>query len=497
LLVSKEIIRPGTYSYIDEDTGLPAKYEATPAEVHRLFNDGKAMLADGLSIPVPLEHQLEALPMTKAQRAAQMLRDNAGWVTGYEVRDIVEKGETVKDVLFGQVDIQDPEIAKKAPGTIKWTSPWIKSFTDGNGKNWNGVITHLALTTRPRITKQQPFTSMAAALSLLPHLKPQTTFPKGLALSRAGLVQDNKPLYPMAFSLWTGIRLAEDEMPPKKDKSKEKPEAKRDDKAPPSKPGEKPHGAEHEEQSGTPMEPADDMTGLVPESLVDGDGDISVYDVICDLFEALEPPIMIESGDESNFHERVYNALMNHIKQKSTMGDPMAEPKPPETPKAPGQTNPIIQEQPPLMMSANMSLEEAQKLPDPATRSVALSMIALRNNLFKNAQDKRQERVNRILKRMPKEAADALKLQLANPGIKFALGDDGAVIDPMAPMLDILEKAIVDVPMLLQAPNGKFTVEPHPKEQAADEVTPERLAEITAEAMKAAHVKPDAAAGAA
>ena len=96
LLVSKEIVRPATYSYIDENTGLPAKYEVTPQEVQRLFNDGKAMLADGLSIPIPLEHQPGAVPQTKAQRAASALLNNAGWVADYHIKDIVENGETVE-----------------------------------------------------------------------------------------------------------------------------------------------------------------------------------------------------------------------------------------------------------------------------------------------------------------------------------------------------------------------------------------------------------------
>ena len=203
--VTKEIISPGTYTYINPQTGLPEKLTVTPKDIQHFHTSGNQMLAAGLSVPVPLEHQPTAKPLSAAERAADMLKNNGGWVNKYEL-----KGDT----LFGVLDIPDPDIAKKLPHTIKWTSPWISSFTDGTGKKWDNVIGHLALTTRPRITKQAPFESVDAAMSLIGTLqeKPQV-LATGVALSKAGLLKETKagfePRYPMAFSLLTGISLAD------------------------------------------------------------------------------------------------------------------------------------------------------------------------------------------------------------------------------------------------------------------------------------------------
>ena len=70
MLVWKEVIRPGSYWYTDAKTGKPALFNATPEYVNYLYEQGKAMLSAGLSIPVPLEHQDEARPLTAEERSA-------------------------------------------------------------------------------------------------------------------------------------------------------------------------------------------------------------------------------------------------------------------------------------------------------------------------------------------------------------------------------------------------------------------------------------------
>ena len=158
VLVEKEIIGQGTHWYRDEVTGLPRKLVVTPDLTRYWHEQGNKMLGLGLPVPVPYEHDFSQHPMTPAEK----LRNNAGWVKEYRIKDVGKR----KDVLFGILDITDDDVAKKLPRTIRWTSPWFSSFPDGKGRDWHNVITHLALTTRPRIVEQEPFTGIAAALSI-------------------------------------------------------------------------------------------------------------------------------------------------------------------------------------------------------------------------------------------------------------------------------------------------------------------------------------------
>jgi len=179
---------------------LPRKLEVTPDLTKYWCEQGGKMLGSGLTVPVPYEHDFTAHPMTPKDK----LLNNAGWVKEYKLKD---------NKLFGVVDIQDEETAKKLPKTIRWTSPWINSFTDGNGTKWNNVISHLALTLRPRITKQEPFGSIAAALSMATPIAVNDAAVNGFYISRAGQLvkSDGKyaPRFPMAFSLFNGVSLSD------------------------------------------------------------------------------------------------------------------------------------------------------------------------------------------------------------------------------------------------------------------------------------------------
>ena len=217
MLIEKEVIRPGCYWYRDEATGIPRKLVVTPELTRYWHEQGNAMLSAGLTIPVPCEHDFDTHPMTPADK----LKNNAGWVKEYRLSD--GKGGS-GNRLFSVVDIQDEGVAKKLPGTIRWTSPWINTFTDGKGKEWKNVISHLALTTRPRIVDQAPFGSVAAALSIATETMLDTVSTKGFCLSTVGRLVKRKsskricPRYPIAFSMFSGAALAEGDMPPPKAK---------------------------------------------------------------------------------------------------------------------------------------------------------------------------------------------------------------------------------------------------------------------------------------
>ena len=81
MLVPKQVLPgPGVYWYTDQETGLPRKIRFTSEGIRHLFEQGKAMLAAGLSIPVPIEHQPDAAPLTASERAAWRTKNNGGFV---------------------------------------------------------------------------------------------------------------------------------------------------------------------------------------------------------------------------------------------------------------------------------------------------------------------------------------------------------------------------------------------------------------------------------
>ncbi len=491
MIVEKEVIRPGTYWYRDQQTGDPRKLVVTP-ELTRYWNEqGNAMLATGLTIPVPCEHDFSAHPMTPADR----LKDNAGWVSGYSLKG---------DRLFSTLDIQDAGIAAKLPGTIRWTSPWINSFTDGNGKRWENVISHLALTTRPRITEQAPFPSVAAALSMASTSEMDLTTDTGVCLSRAGRLARRKrdkhimPLYPIAFSMYTGIALAD--FPPKKSK----------------KPGmgddpeelEEPEGGDLEDdaEGSEPLTDADAGGDAPPPSGDDnidlepfGDpaGDVSMTELLCDLLGALG--IHCESsGNEEMFKRELYNAAMTKIHELTAKGqndgkDPNRTNPPGSPPNNPkpqqGQQNPLIQqEQQPMYMS----LEQINALPDPM-KSVALAMYqenvklrgemeaskkvtnSLRDGKLKEAEAARKSRVALLSKLSPRVKAD-LDAMVASPSCALSMGDGGVVVDPMAQTLAVLEKGLADLPRLLTTDASALSVAPQPVD--ADVLSEARIEEV-------------------
>lgn len=478
-LVEKEVIRPGTYFYRDEQTGSPRKLVVTPELCRYWHEQGNAMLSAGLTVPVPCEHDFDAHPMTPAEK----LKGNAGWVKGYSLKG---------DALFSSVDITDADIHKRLPTTIRWTSPWINSFTDGAGKEWKNVISHLALTTRPRIINQQPFGSVAAALSIatMTRVSPTISAPVqgGFCLSRAGRLVRRRtskrvvPLYPIAFSLMSGAALGDGDMPsPKKSK-------KPGDKAVPPAPTEdleEMDGGEVDE--GVPgVEMDDDPTndGMVDlEPFNDPAGDVGMEELLSDLLGALG--IHVEhGGGEEQFKRALYNAAMTKIHELAGKGDANQQPnrtnppgQPPNNPKpgAPGQANPLVQqEQQPMYMS----LEEIQKLPDPL-RGVAMGMYnenvklrgemeaskrvtdSLRDAKLKEAATARQQRAYLLGRLSPRVKAD-LDAMLALPGMALSMGDGGAVVDPMAQTLAVLEKGLADMPRLLTTDTSALSVHPQP-----------------------------------
>ncbi len=461
--VRKEILRPGTTIYIDPRTGKPEKFVATPDRIKYMADQGNLMLADGLTVPVPLEHQPDARPLTSGERAAHNIRNNAGHVKSYEVG--------ADSRLFGVLDIADPSIADKLGSTIKFTSPWINSFTDGNGKRWEGVISHVALTTRPRIVKQEPFArSVAAAMSLVGKMAGHKLTPAnvegGICLSMAGMLQEKKgklkPLYPNAFSMYAGIKLAEDELD-ESPASEDFPPKKADDE-----------GEEETPEDTEPSSPLDEV--------VSGDEDVSIYEMIGHLMKVcgLNPPDQI---DESNALRAIYETLMARAQEIGLEATAPEEEEPAElnTEEENGDVNPIVQENP----SMYASLAEISRIEDPTEKKLATELFKTRKKLqsvslsiIEEAKTARDARLKKLLKMMPKEKAAKIAAEFAKPSAQMSLGDDGAVVDPMAVFLDGLEAMRNDITAQLSA----ATEQPHPADGGI--MTLERQKAVVDEVIK-------------
>ena len=140
-----------------------------------------------------------------------------------------------------------------------------------------------------------------------------------------------------------------------------------------------------------------------------------------------------------------------------------------------------------------MSLDDINKLPDPM-KGVALAMYAenqklrgeldatskatasLRDAKLKEENAKRTARVSLLSRLSPRVKAD-LDAMLALPAMALSMGDGGAVVDPMAQTLAVLEKGLADLPRLLTTEQSALAIQPQP--QDADMLTTERADELS------------------
>lgn len=511
-LVWKEVCRPNTPTvYIDQATGRPRTAVFTPEFIKHLHDSGKAMLADGLSIPVPLEHQGDATVMTRAQKAAANLKNNAGWVSDFSV--------TGDGRLFTQLDVQDEEIYRKLPRTIRYVSPMIEPrVVDGNGKEWQGVVTHMALTSRPRITKQSPFGSVAAALSMaqpdVPLAVSGAALPAcGLCFSAAGSLRRGAPgrapgpLYPAAFSVLTGMALAEEfdggEGRPKEKKPPEKKEG--GEKRPPE--GKKPVGEGKEAPKfGEGGEEGEGGHGK-------GRGPVEdMMDVAAEMISAIYGVEIEDCNTPEEFANCLVKALMQKLREEkgndmpeTPAAPPPAPAAPPPAPAAPAAAP--VQESPPVYMS----MEQVNQIADPQHRLTALAAFSLQQqtqrlmkNVYATAAASREARLERVCKLIPKESADYLRAEhakvKARSGMGFSVGDDGAIADEFEAMLKFAEGLPRLPAFLCDEQAARFATEvPQPADAldrngAGREVplSKEKAREVSAELMRNSGIKAEA-----
>lgn len=147
-----------------------------------------------------------------------------------------------------------------------------------------------------------------------------------------------------------------------------------------------------------------------------------------------------------------------------------------------------------------MSLEDINKLPEP-TKGVALAMYAenqklrtemeankkvtdsLRDAKLKEANASRQLRVSTLSRVSPKVKTD-LEEMLKKPEMALSMGEGGAVVDPMAQTLAILEKGLGDLPKLLTSTDPKALSEhPHPTDAEMSAERADEIADILSRQM--------------
>lgn len=179
----KQVLAPGTFwvrqKVRSATSSSPAAYdtlpcEFTPADVAAMCATGQEMLAAGIAIPVPLEHQEDHEALTPAEKLAHGLLFNSGWVTdfGLDPDGVLEAEISVEPDahIARRFDCTAEELAAKLASTVRFVSPRIlPSFTDGSGRKWSNAITHVALTPVPVWSGQKGFPAAgsdgAAALS--------------------------------------------------------------------------------------------------------------------------------------------------------------------------------------------------------------------------------------------------------------------------------------------------------------------------------------------
>lgn len=171
-VVEKQVLAPATYwvrqSNPEGGAARRVPVTFTQDDVKHFARSGKAMIAAGLPIRFPLEHQAYADPIDDDDRKAKDVLYNKGFVRDYRL----DSGD---GSLWASIDVPDGDFARRLEtGEIPYVSPKIlPSFMDGTGRIWKNVIGHVCATPLPVDHTQKPFGSapagelMPVALSLL------------------------------------------------------------------------------------------------------------------------------------------------------------------------------------------------------------------------------------------------------------------------------------------------------------------------------------------
>ena len=123
----KELIRVGQFVHPVTKKKIPV----TPTRLAHWYESGKRMVADGVRLPVNVDHLLSA-------------RNGLGEIKNFELRG---------DGLFGELEVVGDDARDLV--NRNGTSCGLDDFKDGTGKLWKDVIYHVAVCQFPVITDLQ------------------------------------------------------------------------------------------------------------------------------------------------------------------------------------------------------------------------------------------------------------------------------------------------------------------------------------------------------
>jgi len=168
-LFEQEFLSPGVYHVGG------GKFEVvTRDDIRNYVDETNRAIKNGNHVPVLLEHAepgtAEGAPRDKR---ADGVRHGAGWLVDLKVN---RKGNAVSIL-----DVPNAEHATAIrEKRIKFTSPELrKTWRDGKGKTYSGVVSHMALTHKPRNTDQSEITERGNAMQFSLDDRANVRFPSG------------------------------------------------------------------------------------------------------------------------------------------------------------------------------------------------------------------------------------------------------------------------------------------------------------------------------
>lgn len=126
----------------------------TPDYCRQQAEANNRMLAAGVPVPVCWGHRDDAKPgrLSRDDWESERAKKTAGWVERYAVDS--------SGVVTAEIEVPDAGDAKQAEA-VRFVSPEIDDCTDGDGRDWGEVFTHIALTPRPVQHDQPPLTRLS------------------------------------------------------------------------------------------------------------------------------------------------------------------------------------------------------------------------------------------------------------------------------------------------------------------------------------------------
>lgn len=153
-VIRKDALRLGRYHLPDGRV-----FEVAQGDIPWYRARVNAMIDRGLSLPVVLEHQPDAMPLSRGDRLANQVRHTVGWVCG-----ALPGGD---EELELELEIPDENDAKTLKANRYVSCRIDHDLIDPLGRRWDGKsISHVAITARPVLIGQRAFALSGTAVCL-------------------------------------------------------------------------------------------------------------------------------------------------------------------------------------------------------------------------------------------------------------------------------------------------------------------------------------------